>query len=223
MPAASTSFEVGLALALVGVNFEAATTLASARTLVAEGAENELAERIRAQTDALKGHGRQARHHIAEIGGWLAEAGLPASPGPTSAAEYPSWVETTSEVWYATLDEEGANAYLAGWWLGQWTLAANVAAIGAYLADAAPDETWLREVVGSYSASMAAAQDGLTQARQAAPEALGAALDVALANLAAAGDPSALEPLEAAGALQEVLESLDGTLTQVRAVWAPSV
>jgi hypothetical protein len=211
MPSPAQAFQVAFDLTLPGVYFDSATVLAAVRPQ----AEGELAARAEAQGAALKSHGKQARQRIAAVHAALAAAGLDAPAAPETPEAYAGWVETCSNAFYETLDDTGVRAYLAGWWLGQWTLAANVSAVGLYLLDASPDDAYLREVLQNYAASLGEATEGLAQARDGAPEHLDGALEQAHAVIAE--PPIEGEPMERAGALQEALEQLDPLIATVKA------
>jgi len=211
MPSSTQAFDVGLGLNLVGVPFDAQTVLTAARST-----GGQVAERAQAQAQALGAHAKQAGRHLKTIRAVLTEAGLTAPESPQSAEAYEAFVATVSNDLYSSLDADGQRAYLAGWWLGGWTRAANLVAIALYLQDAGPDDAYLDEVVRTYAGQLAEAVSGLASCREGASEPLDAALAAAQAMLQAAPAPTGQEPLAQAGAYQEALEALGGHVQAVR-------
>ena len=124
-------------------------------------------------------------------------------------------MESVSTVVYDALDADGQRAYLAGWWLGGWTRAANLAAIALYLLDAAPDD-YLSEVVASYAVQLGEAATGLQGCRQGASGGLDTALAGAIAITQSVPMPTGTDPLAEAGGLQEALEAMDARVAAVR-------
>lgn len=210
MPTAQQAFEVGFDLNLVGVYFDSATVLAA----IQPDATGELADRVTQQVSALKAHARQARKHVKTVHTALSEAGLQIPDAPETPEGYGQWVTACSEPFYGTLDGEAIRGYLAGWYLGQWTLAANLSAVALYLADAAPEHAYLGEVLDSYASTLSEAAAGLEGAAADAPEGLAEAIKAAHAQMQVPGEGA---PLERAGALQEALEALDAGSRAIQA------
>lgn len=213
MPSSVQAFDAGLALNLVGVPFDASTVLQAVRA----SATGEVAERAASQAEALSAHAKQAGRHLKTIRAILTQAGLDTPESPQSQETYDAFVDQVSGAIYATLDADGQRAYLAGWWLGAWTRAANLIAIALYLQDAGPDDAYLREVVQAYAGQLAEAAVGVDGAREGAPESVDAALSAAHAQLIAVPSPTEGEALAVAGAYQEALEALDAHVAAVRA------
>lgn len=212
MPTNPQAFDTGLGLNLVGVPFDASTVLHAVRA----SAEGEVAERANAQAQALGAHAKQAGRHLKTIREVLTAEGLSVPESPQDADAYNGFVDTVSTSLYDTLDEAGQRAYLAGWWLGGWTRAANLVAISLYLKDAAPDDAYLTEVVQAYAGQLTEAVQGLAACRDGAPGALDAALAGALATLQAVPAPAGVDALAEAGAFQEALEAMDAHIAAVR-------
>ena len=206
------AFDAALALNLVGIFFDTAAVLASVRGY----ATGDLAARATEQVDALKAHRRQAKASIETVEDLLSPDAAP--PAPEHPDHYGAWAQACSEQLYGGLDEAGAAAYTAGWWLGAWLLAGNLVALSLYLGDAAPDDAYVAEVLATYAANAEAAASGIAQAAAATTGPLADALGRAQAAVQALPAPALGDgALEAAGAWQEALEALDGLLGELRA------
>lgn len=212
MTTARQAFESGVAINLVGVFFDTAAVLAAVRGY----AQGDLAERAAEQQAAAKAGARQTKAAIETIRAAIAPAALPDPPAHPDA--YADWAQACSEAVYSTLDEPGAHAYTAGWWIGAWLLAANLVALGLYLGDADPTDGYLAEVVGTYAQNAQAAAQALAETSATAPESIAAGLHRA-SELIQAAPPAALGEgsLELAGAWQEPIEQLDAIVQEIAA------
>lgn len=204
------AFDIAVALNLVGVFFDTAAVISAVRGY----AEGDLGDRAQEQTGALKAQRSQVRIAIQTVKEGLAPKTMPEAPQHPDA--YAQWSQECAELLYADLSEHGASAYTAGWWLGAWLLAGNLVALTLYLGDAAPEDTYLAEVLGTYAQNAQNAVTGLTELQAATTGETSTALAQALATIRALPSPTLGEAsLEIAGAWQEALEALD---TQVSAI-----
>ncbi|TVQ88807.1 MAG: hypothetical protein EA397_16550 [Deltaproteobacteria bacterium] len=202
MTSPQQAFEVAVSLNLIGVFFDTASVISSVRGY----AEGDLAERAAEQAEALKAQAGNARKSIARVQEALSPKPMPEAPQHPDA--YAQWAQDCAELVYADLDEAGSASYTAGWWLGAWLLSGNLVALTLYLADVAPDDTYLAEVLGTYAENAQHAVEGLTQAQAQDPA--NPHLAQALATIQALPAPTLGEgSLEIAGAWQEALEALD--------------
>lgn len=133
MPSAHEAFAVGYSLNLVGAYFESASLLAH----LGASAPDHVREACNNHMRGLAQQRSTTRWHVRRIERAVDGVGLTPPAAPARPDDYPGWVQAISDPFYGALEDEAHKAaYLAGWYVGDWALLANLGLLTLMLLEA---------------------------------------------------------------------------------------